>query len=292
MSYTTDRSFKTRGVGAIAATDLKQSQAGAVVRTGAGAVRVIPSKESRGSRWPENDMGPAYSMMGATESHDYRAGADPCPLKNYGRTGKDINRAIAERNECLRQRALAAVKAVSAAQDAEKAKKAAAAKAAAYKAALAKARAERKRLGIGPGGRPLIVSTAAGTSVVLPPAIPGQPAVESPIVPPSSPGAGAPSGGGGGSAPSGGGGGSWGGGGGGSSSGGGAPSPSELDQMDPTATSPAQDVQAAAALVAQAPDAAVGVATKPMSNGMKLLIGLGVGYVLYSMGSGKKGKAL
>ena len=288
MSYTTDRSFKTRGVGAIAATDLKQSQAGAVVRTGAGAVRVIPSKESRGSRWPENDMGPAYSMMGATESHDYRAGADPCPLKNYGRTGKDINRAIAERNECLRQRALAAVKAVSAAQDAEKAKKAAAAKAAAYKAALAKARAERKRLGIGPGGRPLIVSTAGGSSVILPPAVPGQPAVESPIVPPSSPGVssggGAPSSGGGG-----GGGFSYGGGGGAPSS-----SASELDQLDPAPaeTSPAQDVQAAAALVAQAPEAAAALAKKPMANSTKLLIGLGVGYVLYTLGSKKKGKAL
>jgi hypothetical protein len=42
MSYTRDRSSRTRGVGAVAATDLREGRGGAVVRTGHGSVRIVP----------------------------------------------------------------------------------------------------------------------------------------------------------------------------------------------------------------------------------------------------------
>ncbi len=51
VSYSRDRSAGTRGVGAVAARDLREGGGGAVVRTGRGVVTLTPSAEKRTSRW-------------------------------------------------------------------------------------------------------------------------------------------------------------------------------------------------------------------------------------------------
>lgn len=49
MSYTHDRSLGTRGVGAVAANDLREGRGGAVVRTGRGPVTIVRKPASLGA---------------------------------------------------------------------------------------------------------------------------------------------------------------------------------------------------------------------------------------------------
>ncbi len=49
MSYTHDRSIGTRGVGAVAANDLREGRGGAVVRTGRGPVTIVRKPASLGA---------------------------------------------------------------------------------------------------------------------------------------------------------------------------------------------------------------------------------------------------
>jgi hypothetical protein len=301
MSYTKDRSAASRGVGAVAANDLPQNQVGAVVRTGHGPVRIVASKEKRAGwrRWSPSvfDTDPLagtgdYSSvfgMGGVEVRTYGGGFIDSPrarAKGYSR--KDIeNRRANKFPEQLRwdkEDALALAK--QKAKQAEQTKKDAAKKKK-YEKELAAARARRAKRKAQTGLSLIIPVVGTVGSKVVP---------TLPVVPPVSSGGASSYGGGGG------------GGGGGFtmpaprgadiSSGGGAPAPDDFTDIPgmgpgpeaaPTAeTSAAQDAQQAAEMVKEA---AVTAATTPLSGGTKLLIGLGIGYLAYTMfsGKGKKG---